>query len=215
MATKKKATKKVTAKKPAKVPVDIAHTPLIVNGKVVGRRKVRKAVQSTEQFLDPGEDIVTYREVAALLVKNKPKNIKPIDPRFPPPYDHPVFAERWNEFLAILLDREGFHIAHLAQLEVLCNLFVQVAILELFVRENGYTFRVTGGRNGFQLKQFPEVGQLHKSRSEIRSYLKLLGLLPSTRLLRPSGMGADDDGWEDDNDDERYEETEENGWGEE
>lgn len=105
-----------------------------------------------------------------------PGEKREVDPtsKYPPPSTHPVFIARWNDFLPSIEGRDNFDVMFLSLLEVLCNLFVEVGTLENFVKENGYTFQTTGGRNGFQAKTYPEVQQLNTSRSEILRYCKML-----------------------------------------
>lgn len=93
-----------------------------------------------------------------------------------PPGKGKVFIARWRECILDVALRENFKRGHLATLEILCDLFVEYEILSDNIRENGYTYYAQT-RNGDQWKQRAEVIQLNRTRSEIRSYSKTLGLL--------------------------------------
>jgi hypothetical protein len=86
------------------------------------------------------------------------------------------FEEYYDLFLADIEKRDNFKETHKIQLEILCNLYVEMGRLEEFVYKEGYTY-ASDGRNGYQEKIRPEVAQLNRTRSEIRAYSRMLGLL--------------------------------------
>lgn len=120
------------------------------------------------------------------------KKIDPPKPsavgKYPPPKKHPVFVKRWREYIDDVVKRENFKRGHLAQLAVLCDLYVEYDKLEELIDENGFTYE-THGQSGLQIKQRPEVGQMNRVRSEIRNYSKILGLL----LVKDKEAGEDDE----------------------
>lgn len=87
-----------------------------------------------------------------------------------------IFTSRWNLFIEDVVDRPNFKRGHLYQLELLCNLYVELHAMEELIAEFGYTYEIVG-RNGAQVKPRPEVTQKNRVLSEIRSYSKMLGLL--------------------------------------
>lgn len=104
--------------------------------------------------------------------KTKSKSTK----KYPPPNTHPTYVARWNEFLPDIIERQNFKVGHLNLLDVLCRMFVELDVLSEIIRTEGYTYFAEGGRNGPQLKSRPEVQQINRTRSEIRSLSKSLGI---------------------------------------
>lgn len=101
------------------------------------------------------------------------------DPRkkYPPPSSsNGIFVSMWNDFIVDVVERENFKIGHLHQLQLLCDLYVEAEKLQSIIDRKGYTYE-SDGRGGFQIKPRPEVQLLNRSRAEIRSYSKMLGLL--------------------------------------
>lgn len=97
--------------------------------------------------------------------------------KYPPPKTTSrTFVAYWSEAVADLSKRDNFKRGHLSQLEVLCDLYVEYETLMRYVLKHGYTYYATT-RGGDQWKQRPEVLQLNRTRSEIRSYSRTLGLL--------------------------------------
>lgn len=94
------------------------------------------------------------------------------------------FKKYWNLFLPQVVERDNFHISHLQQLEILCDLYSDYHTLTEFVRDNGYSF-TTDGRYGETSRPHVEVQIRQKIVSEIRAYSKMLGLLldKGTQLL--------------------------------
>lgn len=109
--------------------------------------------------------------------------------KYPPPSTHPTYAARWNEFISDVTERTNFKPGHLAQLDILCRMYVEHDKLTEIVRVEGYVYWSEGGRNGPQLKARPEVPQLNRTRSEIRAYSKTLGLL----LVKDTDFGEGGD----------------------
>lgn len=106
---------------------------------------------------------------------NVKTEIKPIK-KYPPPSTHPVFIKRWSEFIDDVVARENFKPGHLAQLEILCELYVEYENLKGALEFLGQTYN-TGARNGDQIKLRPEIGQKSKVIDQIQQYTKMLGLL--------------------------------------
>lgn len=94
---------------------------------------------------------------------------------FPPPKKNPTFVKKWKNIIETVASREGFKPAHLFQLEVLCDLFVEYEQLSKWIREYGYTYSAIG-RQGKQIKTYPQVGERNRVKEQIRSYSKVLDL---------------------------------------
>lgn len=112
----------------------------------------------------------------------------------PPPKSNRTFVKKWRSLIDTIAGRDNFKDAHLHQLEILCDLFVEYEDLSTFLRKNGYTYEAFG-RQGKAIKPFPEVLQLNRVKTEIRNYSKMLGLIISKD--KDTGGGASKDGeWE-------------------
>ena len=123
------------------------------------------------------------------LISKKEEEIVPVSPsskldelvlKYPPPAQvrggTKIFREKWRLYLEAVVSRENFKLAHLAQLEVLCDLHAEYSKLKSFIRKNGYTYE-SAGRNGVQHKSWPEVNRLSRVESLIYSYSKSLGIV--------------------------------------
>lgn len=91
---------------------------------------------------------------------------------YPPPRDSKIFKEKWRLFLPKVTQRENFSEAHLAQLEVLCDLFVEYSNLRDVLDVIGHTYKADE-----LVKQYPEVAQMNSCRTQIVYYTRMLGLL--------------------------------------
>lgn len=116
---------------------------------------------------------------------------------FKPPRDGVIFAKMWNRLVKIITERENFLEHHLSQLEILCGLYQEMEKLEKFIDLEGHTY-TSEGRNGTQIKAYPEVGQLNRVRAEIRNYSIILGLtIAKARGPEGDGKGNNaDDEWD-------------------
>lgn len=130
--------------------------------------------------------------------KDEEKGKKPVGDEFdklkyPPPKRNQVFRETWGKFIDNVTSRESFKEAHLAALEVLCDLYVEYKDLERTIRIEGRTYE-TVSRWGKTRKMHPAVSQLDKVRANIAKYTKQLDLFPK----KDSGGESDgEDGeWE-------------------
>ena len=95
---------------------------------------------------------------------------------FPAPKSTELFIKYWDKYLPKVISRENFHEAHLDQLAVLCDLYIEYHDLTEFIKENGYTYE-SDGRYGEAHKEFPQVKIRQKVISELRQYSKQLGLV--------------------------------------
>lgn len=95
---------------------------------------------------------------------------------FPAPKKNKVFKSYWNKYLPKVVSRENFHEAHLDQLEVLCDMFIEYHQLTQFIQENGYVYS-SDGRYGESHREFPQVKIKQKIIAELRQYSKQLGLV--------------------------------------
>lgn len=110
----------------------------------------------------------------------KQRNLK----LYPPPKNDAIFVRLWNLLIDEVVSRDNFKDSHLYQLEMLCDLYADYQNLRAIVEVLGYTFDVSGGRNGDQVKPRPEALMLSGLRSHIMNYSKMLGLI----LMKESKM---------------------------
>lgn len=96
--------------------------------------------------------------------------------KYPPPSKNAIFRNKWMSFIDDICSRENFKPGHLAALEILCTLFSESHDLEKFIRIRGRTYIVVSRAGKFH-KTYPEVQQLAHHRTQIQSYMKMLGLL--------------------------------------
>ncbi len=96
--------------------------------------------------------------------------------KYPPPKKGIVFRTKWMRFIDNVVARENFNIAFLDQLEILCDLYVEYEELQSFIRTQGRTYESVG-RNGKQIRFYPEVAHLSRVQAQIKEYSKMLGLL--------------------------------------
>ena len=101
------------------------------------------------------------------------KELQKLLKQFPPPRNSEIFQAKWKLFLPKIVRRQNFSQAHLAQLEVLCDLFVEYANLRDVVDMTGHTYKTPDGL----VKQYPEVPQMNACRNQIVYYTRMLGLL--------------------------------------
>jgi phage terminase small subunit len=123
--------------------------------------------------------------------KDEEKVKKPVEDeyskmKYPPPKRNSVFRETWAKFIRNVTTRDSFKEAHLATLEVLCDLYVEYKDLERIIRTEGRTYE-TVSQWGKTKKMHPAVGQLDKVRANIAKYTKQLDLFPK----RDTGSEAD------------------------
>lgn len=97
--------------------------------------------------------------------------------KYPPPKKNKIFRDKWMSFINLVVERESFKEAHLSTLEILCDLYVELAALDKFLRENGMTYEVItiGGKDR---KKHIEVGMRTEVRNQIRDFTTRLDLFP-------------------------------------
>lgn len=111
--------------------------------------------------------------------------------KYPPPRKNPIFRQKWGRFIDNVVSRDNFKPGHLDTLEILCDLYVELEVLNKFLRMNGMSFLVVMV-NGTSRRMYPEVAQRDKIRGQIQTYSKLLDLFPKKdKSLK--GMDAEDD----------------------
>lgn len=86
------------------------------------------------------------------------------------------FHKYWNKYLEKVVNRDNFHEAHLDQLEVLCDLYIEYHQLTDFIKKNGYTYE-SDGRYGESHREYPQIKIRQKVVAELRQYSKQLGLV--------------------------------------
>jgi hypothetical protein len=113
--------------------------------------------------------------------------------KYPPPRNHPIFRKIWAEFIDNVCSRENFKVGHLNSLEILCDLYVEYDDLRAFLRTNGRSYKSIS-RAGQIHKLYPEVTQLNIVQSNIKEYMKMLGLL--LKKDHSTESGGEKDNWE-------------------
>lgn len=117
--------------------------------------------------------------------------------QYPPPKKNYIFRKRWKEFIEILVAKPNFKMAYLNQLEILCDLYQDYERLSKFIRTRGHSYEANG-RQGKQIKLYPEVELRKHVMVEIRNVTKQLGLdigSDDTPGTGGSGSGQDKDEW--------------------
>lgn len=114
--------------------------------------------------------------------------------KYPSPKANKIFRARWEEYIDDVAARDNFKKGHLSQLEILCNLYVELESLEKYLKMRGKYSYLTVTRNGDQWKLYPEVAQKNRTLAEIRNYSKTLGLV----LVKDKEMndGDEENEWE-------------------
>jgi hypothetical protein len=111
-----------------------------------------------------------------------------------PPKDHPTFKRMWKILIDDVIKRPNYKKGHLYQLEILCDLYVDLEKLNEIIDVLGYSYESEVARGGGTISRLrPEVQQRNKVLAEIRSYSRILGLL----LQKDSELNTDDEGLKD------------------
>ena len=146
-----------------------------------GRPATGHKLQGTEQRFHREYDgqepmVVEHSGPGSTFQEDVDDSIKLVDHKYPPPKSHPIFQKIWLEHIDNITARENFKIGHLQSLEILCDLFVEYGELTKFIQENGRSYKSVG-RSGVIWRFYPEVAQTKTVQSQIKDYMKLLGLL--------------------------------------
>lgn len=104
------------------------------------------------------------------------------------------FKSYWNSLYPDIMYRENLKPSHLLQLKILCNLYIQEEALMKNIVACGLTFR-SEGRNGYQEKLRPESQLLERTRTMIREYSKVLGLVLVKDNVSTNSSASDNE-WE-------------------
>jgi hypothetical protein len=113
----------------------------------------------------------------------------PVHSRYPSPKKCKEFTSKWRQLIGGVVSRDNFKMGHLYQLEILCDLYVEYGALSKFVRIKGHTY-TSVGRNGKDIKTYPQVSLMFRTQAEIRSYSKMLGLIMTPDKSSTSGGEA-------------------------
>lgn len=155
------------------------------------------AIDDPEDILN-GSDLDDYEEEDFLTQEDLDAYPKGKHPYilYPPPRPSLEFRTYWKAYIEELATKPGFKKIFLYQLEIICALHVENDQLSKFIRTRGHTYETTG-RQGRQVKTYPEVGQRNLILREIASYSKALGLTIGGGVTRKSigGTGNEKD-WE-------------------
>lgn len=112
-----------------------------------------------------------------------------MEKNYPAPKKNKIFKHYWETLLPKVIERENFHISHLKQLEVLCDLYIDYHNFSKYLEENGYTYE-SDGRYGVVRREHPEIKLKQKSVSEIRQLSKALGIV----LAKDTSSNRDEEG---------------------
>lgn len=102
--------------------------------------------------------------------------MKEILKKYPAPKNSARFKKYWDKFVIDVVSRPNFKQGHLFQLEVLCDLYVELEGMVEFIDQVGTTYQ-SDGRYGRQLKFYPEVKLIGEHRRNIAVYSKNLGII--------------------------------------
>lgn len=108
----------------------------------------------------------------------------------------PAYQQVWDEFYPIICAKSNFQTAHLKQLEVLCDLYVDQKRLRADIDKNGYTY-FAKLRDGVLERPRPQVQMIYRVRADIKVYTDMLGLnLSKDKSRRPGKDPAKEEEWE-------------------
>ena len=139
--------------------------------KFTGKTKVKEKGKTSPFWIEPIEEVPDFLENEKEFLDFKGLSIFPS----PKPLNK-IFTEKWDEYIVDVVKRDNFKKGHLFQLSILCDLYSEHDHLLKEIKKHGYFYEMIG-KHGLQIRPRPEVSQLNKTRSEIRSYSKTLGLL--------------------------------------
>jgi P27 family predicted phage terminase small subunit len=86
----------------------------------------------------------------------------------------------WDRIAPLLAAHDYLNDLFLDSLVEYCRVVNSIDETVKFLRENGKTYS-TDTRNGLQIKNRPQVGELHELRRMLRSYVSDFGLTPQAR----------------------------------
>ena len=106
--------------------------------------------------------------------------------KYPPPKKNPVFRQKWAKFIDNVVARPNFNPGHLESLEILCDLYVELDEVSIFLRTHGMRYK-TRTVAGEVWKHYPEVAMKDKLRAQIQIMTKNLSLFPG----KDNSIGSD------------------------
>lgn len=120
----------------------------------------------------------TFDEVLATLQVPKlhKHESEKIHPDFPPPENHPYYVRRWNAGLDVLLRRKDFDVYRLSYLHAICRAYLDIAVMEQMVREQGFTIQM-----GVAVKANPLMNHIARLSKQIFSLSRAIGLVVTPR----------------------------------
>jgi len=121
-----------------------------------------------------------------------PENLSERAKAFAPPRTTAIFQQKWYQIIDDVVRSPRFKKSHIAQLELLCEMYEDLENCMRFIRENGYSYLAMSSTTR-QSKAYPEVAIVLKLRTEIRNMYKQLGLAHGREAVIPNDH-ADD--WE-------------------
>ena len=111
------------------------------------------------------------------------------------PKDGKIFKKYWNKIVKDLSSRDNFNEGHLYQLEVLCDMYAEYELLRDILDVTGHVYETKSKNGGLYIMPRPEVALMARVRAEIRSYSRLLGLMP-TKDKNVTLADSEKDSWE-------------------
>lgn len=170
---------------------------LAKDDKNINTRWRRKVImeKSFDKIISVGED-GEFKEdgftTKAVQIIDPPSYITNKAKQFPPPRTTKVFMRKWYMLISDLVASPMFKRSHLAQLELLCEMYEDLEICMNFLRQQeGFTYHAVTERTS-QIKAYPEVAIVAKLRTEIRNMFKQLGLGSGKEVAIPD---SGDDDW--------------------
>lgn len=96
----------------------------------------------------------------------------------------------WDSLVPVLDRMKILDSADQLTLEMLCDAYDQYVEADDFIRSKGSVYKAPTGKDGFIIRQFPQVAQRSDAWKRVRSLLSEFGLTPSARV----SLGTKDEG---------------------
>jgi len=103
------------------------------------------------------------------------------------------YKKLWNLFVPKVVERENFSEAHLQQLEILVDLYLEYHKLTKVLNDEGYWFE-SDSRYGKTIREHPCCKLRQKTLGEIRAFSKLIDLVLNKDMSSKEPSDADE--WE-------------------
>jgi phage terminase small subunit len=111
-----------------------------------------------------------------------------------PKKQNKLFTKYWDTLIVSVKDKPSFSEAHLYQLEVLCDLYVEYDNLSKSIDEDGYVI-TNISKSGEITKISPYVSQKNTTVRLIKDYSATLGLELAKEKVKEEGNEEEKDEW--------------------